>query len=159
MSLFPLPPSQNNFHRFHSSIIMYGYKVHPPFTPSFPLFLWPFLPLVSTPRKDLFFPPDLHFFKIKCALIVQGCFTLVLQVCINCAFIKITSSPPLLTHSLSPKSQQFSVQCIMVYSYVDSLFQYFSFSNIFFLSPTSHSHFRHSLIQFCSLCHCTYIYI
>jgi hypothetical protein len=44
------------------------------------------LPLVPTPRKDLFYPPVLPFF-LKCVLIVQGVFTLVLQVCLYCAFM------------------------------------------------------------------------
>jgi hypothetical protein len=60
---------------------------------------------VPTPGKDLFFPPALHFLKkAKYILIVQGSFTLALQVCIYRAFIKLTPAPPLPTHSLSPSN-------------------------------------------------------
>jgi hypothetical protein len=52
------------------------------------------------PRKDLFYPPALHF--SKCMLMVQGDFTLVLQACIYYAWIKLT--PLLLTLSLTPCS-------------------------------------------------------
>jgi hypothetical protein len=48
----------------------------------------------------------------------------------------------LLIHSLSPHSpnvQQHTVQCIIFYSDIDGLFQYFSFSNIFYTFPTSNS--------------------
>jgi hypothetical protein len=112
-------------------------QTQPPYTPSFPL---SFCPLVPTPRKDLFFPSALHFKKIKCIFIVQGGFSLVLSVWIYCAFIKLMLSPPLHTHRLSPCSpntQQVTVQYIISYSCIDRLFQYFSFLNIFFLSPTS----------------------
>jgi hypothetical protein len=104
-------------------------------------FLMPmYLPLVPTPGKDLFYPPVFHFSMH--ILTVQGDFTLVLQACICCALA--IALPPLLTHFLSPCSpntQQFTGPWIMFYSYVDGLFQYFSFSNNF-LSPTSHSPLR-----------------
>jgi hypothetical protein len=45
--------------------------------------------LVPIPGKDLFFPSVLHF--LKSILVVQGGLALVLQVCIYCAFIKLTS--------------------------------------------------------------------
>jgi hypothetical protein len=60
--------------------------VHPwtrPIFPSYPLFI---------------------YFFVTCVLIVQGGCTLVFQVCIYCAFIKLTPFPSLLTHSLSPCS-------------------------------------------------------
>jgi hypothetical protein len=73
-------------------------------------------------------PPLLPFILfIKNILIVQGGFTLVLQVGIYCALIKSTP-PPLLTHSLSacsPNIQRFTIKCIMLYSHLDGLFQYF----------------------------------
>jgi hypothetical protein len=90
-------PSKNNFNRFHSFIFIYGYKIYPPYSPSFPLSLCLPLPLVSTPRKDLYFPPALHFFFIKCILIVQGGFFLVLQVCIYSALT--VYSPPHIIYS------------------------------------------------------------
>jgi hypothetical protein len=71
-------------------------------------------------------------------LVVHGGLTLILCVYIYCALIKLTHSLPLLTHSLAPRSlniQQLTVQCITLYSYMDGLFQYFSFFNIFFISP------------------------
>jgi hypothetical protein len=52
---------------------------------------------------------------------------------------------PLLTLSLLPCShniQQLKVHYIILFSYIDKLFQYFSFSNIFISSPTSHCPFR-----------------
>jgi hypothetical protein len=60
-----------------------------------PPFLVPtHLPQAPTPRKDLFFPPALLFFKkkIKCILIKQGGLALVFQVCMHYAFIKLPSS-------------------------------------------------------------------
>jgi hypothetical protein len=44
--------------------------------------------LASTLRKDLFFPLP-FIILIKCILIVQGGFTLVLQVCIYCALLLV----------------------------------------------------------------------
>jgi hypothetical protein len=72
-------------------------------------------------------------------LVAQRSFILVFQICIYHAFIKLT--PPLLTHSLSPHSpniQPLTVQCIILYSYIDGLFQHF-FILYFFLSSTSYS--------------------
>jgi hypothetical protein len=76
---------------------------------------------------------------------------------------------PLLILFLSPCSpniQQLMVQYVLLHSYVDGLFQYFSFSYNFFLSPTSCNPFRqmHSTILFSfslsiSLYVCVYIYI
>jgi hypothetical protein len=123
---------------FYSSVFIYWYKIHPPYTPSFSLSLCPPLPLVPTPGEDLFFLFALHFLKIKCILIVQGDFSLVLPVCTYHAFSKLIPFSPLLTHSLSPCSpniHQFAVQCIILYSYIDGLLQYFSFTNIYFLPP------------------------
>jgi hypothetical protein len=81
------------------------------------------LSLVPNPGKDLFFPPAHHFF-IKCILIVQEDFALVLKGFIYCALIKLTS--PLLTHSLSPcypNIQQLTVQCIIsTYRWAISIF-------------------------------------
>jgi hypothetical protein len=47
------------------------------------------LPQIPTSRKDLFFPPALHF--KNCVLIVQGGFALVLHACIHSVLIKLTS--------------------------------------------------------------------
>jgi hypothetical protein len=58
--------------------------------------------------------------------------------CIYRAFIRLTLFPLLFTHSLSPcfpNIQQLTVQCIILYSFIDELFQYFSFSNIFLSLP------------------------
>jgi hypothetical protein len=51
------------------------------------------------PQEKIYFSL-LHFiFLIQCILIVQGGFTLVLQVCVYCVF-EINSAPSI-THSLS----------------------------------------------------------
>jgi hypothetical protein len=132
--------------------IKYIYHIHPhsPFPCAH------HLPLVSTPGKDICFP--LLFTFLKCILIVQGGFAVILQACIYHALIKL--APPLLTLSLSPCSpnvQQLTVQYIMLYSYIDGLFQYFNsvtFS-LPLLPPVGPSY---SLIQFCSLSLYMYIY-
>jgi hypothetical protein len=93
-------------------------------------------------EKIYFFPSYASFLKIKCILIIQGDLALVLQVFMYHVFIKLSSFPPLLTHCLSPYSpniQQVTIQCIILYSYMHGLFQYFLFSNI---SPTSYSFLR-----------------
>jgi hypothetical protein len=101
---------------------------------------------VHTAGKHLLFSPALHFLKTKCILIVQGGFALILQVCIYCVFIKLTSSPALLTHYLSPCSpniQQLTVKCIILYSYIESYIFHsltFSFS---FLPPIAPSYRPH----------------
>jgi hypothetical protein len=79
-------------------------------------------------QRGLIFPSCPSFFKITCILIVQGGFTLVLQVCVDHALIKFDPSPPLLTHSLSscsPNIQQLTAQYIMLHSYIDGWFHYF----------------------------------
>jgi hypothetical protein len=96
------------------------------------------------PLEKIYFSLLPFIFKIKCTLIVQGDFILVLQACIYRSLLKLPSCQ-LLTLSLSPcsrHSQQLVVQCIGLYSHTDGLLQYFSFSNISFLSPTSHSPLR-----------------
>jgi hypothetical protein len=113
--------------------------IHPQYTPSFPLSSFP--PLshwYPTPEK-IYFSLLPFIFLIKYILIVQGNFTLVLQVCIYGA---LNSLPSIIYSFLSPffpNIQQLTIQYIILYSYTDELFQYFSFSNIFFLSPTSFS--------------------
>jgi hypothetical protein len=122
-------------------LFSYGYKIHLLCLPSFP-FPYAHVPPTGThPWKRPILPSCLSFFNAY-ILTVQGDFTLVLQACICCALA--IALPPLLTHFLSPCSpntQQFTGPWIMFYSYVDGLFQYFSFSNNF-LSPTSHSPLR-----------------
>jgi hypothetical protein len=82
------------------------------------------LPLAHTSRRKLFFLPALHYFLIKCILVVQGSFALALQVWIYHTLIKLT--PPLLTHSLSscfPNIGQLTLQCIIfIYKWVLSIF-------------------------------------
>jgi hypothetical protein len=102
------------------------------------------LQLVPTPGKDLFYPSVLNFF-FKCILIVQGGFTLVLQACIYRALVKLTTS--LITFSLLPCSrniQWFMVDYVMLHSCIDDLFQYFSFSNTFFVFLASCCSLRQS---------------
>jgi hypothetical protein len=104
----------------------------------YPFIMLTHLPLAPRPGKDLFFIPILHFFKV-CIDSSRG---FCLQACIYHALI---ISTPHYLHSLSPCSsniQQLTVQCIILYSHIDGLFQYFSFSNIFFTSPISSSPLR-----------------
>jgi hypothetical protein len=156
--MLPLPPSPLLRTISTDFILLISYMdtnhIHHPFLVPSPL------PLVLTTWKHLFSSCP-SFFKIGCILIVQGEFALILQGCIYRAFIKC---PPLLTHCLSPCSPniqqwiqlniQFNV-CIISYSYIDELFQYFSFSNIFFLYPTSLCPLRQTHYLFC---HYMYIY-
>jgi hypothetical protein len=118
------------------------------------------LPLVPTPRKDLFYPLALHFFK-KCILIAQGSFTLVLQVFLYSALIKFTP-PPLLTHSLSPCSLKYStayVVYIILYSHINGMFQYFSFSNILPALIVPSDRLINTVLFSLSLYICKYIFI
>jgi hypothetical protein len=48
--------------------------------------------LVPSPRKELLYPPVLHFL-LKCILLVQGGFTLALPACIYHALSKLIPSP------------------------------------------------------------------
>jgi hypothetical protein len=77
------------FSYIHTKYIYHIYT-HFPFPVLTPIIL------VPTPERDLVFPPTLHFFLIKCILIVRGSLALVLQVYIHHAFIKLTPSPCLL---------------------------------------------------------------
>jgi hypothetical protein len=87
--------------------------------------------------------PSCPFFK--CILIFQGGFTLAFQTCIYHALIRLHSpitysfSITILSQQDPPIIQQLTVHYIILYSYVDGMFQYFSFSNIFFLSPSLES--------------------
>jgi hypothetical protein len=94
---------------------------------------------------------------------VQESFTLVLHACVRHVLIKFSSL--LLSHSLSscsPNIQQLAVQYIVLYSYIDQLFQYISFSSIFLPLPSSVV--LPDRWQFCRLstiyvCMCVYVYI
>jgi hypothetical protein len=153
---YPSPHPQNNFSRFHSSIFIYGYKIQPPYPSLSPVSLFPPFYGLPTLEKIYFFLLP-FILKIRCILIVQGCFTLVLQRSVDIMFLSnYPPSPLLLTLSLSPCSphiQQLTVQCIILYSYIDGLFQYFSFSNIFFLSSISQNSLRqtNTILFFLSL--------
>jgi hypothetical protein len=111
--------------------IKYIHHIHPqsPFPYSHPF------PQVLTPRKKLFYPFALHFWR--CILMVQVGFTLVLQACVYHALIKL----PSVTYSFSITMLLYYSatyrQYTILYSYIDRLFQYFSFSNIFLPSITS----------------------
>jgi hypothetical protein len=126
-SLIPLLPSSNNSNRFHSSIFIYEYKIHPPHTTSFTLFLCPHsshFPVFSTAGKDLFYPPFIFLFLSVC-----GEFAWVLQDCMYCALIKLT--PFLITYSfpntMLPNIQQLTVQYFILYSYVEELLHSLTF--------------------------------
>jgi hypothetical protein len=71
----PYPPSYNRFNGFHSSILTYGYKIHPPYSPSFLLSLYLLSPTGTTPRKDLLYPPVLDFSTLHEMLISIGQFS------------------------------------------------------------------------------------
>jgi hypothetical protein len=67
-------------------------------------------------------------------LVVQGCFALTLHKCIYHALIRLTP----ITFSLSPLFliiQQLTVHCVILFSYVHGMFQYFSLSNILLPCP------------------------
>jgi hypothetical protein len=107
-------------------------------TSFFTLFL---CPLVSAPGKNLCYA--LHFFKY--ILMAQKGFILALQACKFWALMKLTLLHRCYTLCLSPyfpNIQQLTEQCIILYSYIDGLFQYFSFSIIFFPSTASYSLLR-----------------
>jgi hypothetical protein len=78
-SLFPFLLLRTISNRFHSSIFIYEYKIHSPYSPSYSPFPYATPPTGTHPGKDIAFSPIL--FKIKCMLIVLGGFTQVLQVC------------------------------------------------------------------------------
>jgi hypothetical protein len=113
-------------------------------------YIHPHFPLGSKPPTGIhsqkrYILPSCYSFCKNCLFIVQGDFALVLQVCIYCVFMKFNPTPLLLLYFLSAcssNSQQFTVQCKILYSYIDGLFWYFSFFNIFFLVHTSHSSLR-----------------
>jgi hypothetical protein len=94
----------------------------------------------------VFFPLVLHFFK--CILVVQGGFTLAFRTCINRALIRL---PPLFTLALLPIIQQLTVHYLTLSSFIDGMFQKFSFSNILFPSPASCSPLRLSNTILCFL--------
>jgi hypothetical protein len=87
LSLFP-PPA----YRFHSSIFIYGYKIHPPYVPSLPHSLCaPHSHWYGPHKRSIFFLQPFILFLIKCILIAQGGFSLVLQVCMYHACIGFIS--------------------------------------------------------------------
>jgi hypothetical protein len=49
------PSSLNNFISFHSSVFAYGYKTHPPYTPSFPLSCAHSPPTGTHPWEKIYF--------------------------------------------------------------------------------------------------------
>jgi hypothetical protein len=67
LSLFLPPPSYNNFNRFHSSVFIYGYKINPPCTPSFPFSLCPPPSHWYPPLEKIYLSllPFIYFFKMK----------------------------------------------------------------------------------------------
>jgi hypothetical protein len=92
-------------------------------------FPYAFLPPTGTHSwAGLFYLPVLHF--SKCIFIFKQDFTLVFQECIYCTSIRLT--PVLLTPFLLPGSpiKQLTVHSVILSSYTDALFQYFSISNM-----------------------------
>jgi hypothetical protein len=137
--ILPLPPFLEQFQQVSFFCFHIGIQITSTTSTLIPPFFVPTPSHWYPAMEKIFFPSCPSFLKIKCILIVQGDFNLILQVRICHDFIKLTPSPPLLTYSLSlrsPNIQQLTIQCIILYSYIDGFFQYFSFSNIFFLFPT-----------------------
>jgi hypothetical protein len=97
----------------------YIYHIYP--HSPFPCALLP--PTGIHPQKRFIFSFCLSFFKIKCILIVQGCFTLILLYTL--CFYQINPFHSI-THSFSttysPNMLHFNVQCIILYSYINRLF-------------------------------------
>jgi hypothetical protein len=60
---FLLLPFLEHFQRFHSSIFMHGYKIHPPYSPSFTLSLGPPPPTDTHPWKR---PKNDNFWQQFC---------------------------------------------------------------------------------------------
>jgi hypothetical protein len=93
-------------------------------------FLMPTSSLWYPPQKRSIFSPVLHLKIFKLYIHSPRGFWLGTSgLNIYCALIKLTT--PLLTLFLSPCSpniQHVTVQYIILYSYIDGLFQYFSFS-------------------------------
>jgi hypothetical protein len=160
---------------FHSSTFTHGYKIHSAYSPSFPFPCAHPTPTGTHPQKRPIFPSSLHLFFNVYIDNPRGYCHGTSGLYISC-FNQINPLPQLFTNSLSPccpNIQQLTVQCIMLNSYVYGLFQYFSFSNNFVISPASGSPFRQShwhyfvlslTIYICIFDHiciyiCIYIYI
>jgi hypothetical protein len=100
------------------------------------------VPSGTYPQKKLF--PFCHTLFIKCLLVVQGGFALVLQVCIYHALIKLIPAPYYLLilydHASLIFNSLFATHyIIIIYRWVISIF--FILSH-FLNSPTSHSPLR-----------------
>jgi hypothetical protein len=114
------------------------------------------LPVVLTSGKDLLYPPA--YFCLKCILIVQRGFSLAFQAFICHSLITLT--PPLLFLYHHAFLLFNSLQYIVIlYSYIDELFQCFSFFNIFFPPSASHRHLRQTYWHNLALSHYIYMII
>jgi hypothetical protein len=115
---------------FYLWIQKYIHQIHPcsPFPWAHPP------PTCTHPQKRLIFPPTHHVFYY--VYIGSPRRFHLGTSCLTISFFNwINPFTPLLTLSLSPCSpniQQLTVWNIVLYSYMDGLFQYFSFSNSFF---------------------------
>jgi hypothetical protein len=157
-SLFSPPPFLEQFQQ----VLFFNFLMWLQNTCTIYTLIPPFLahPHYTYLQKRFIFPSCPSLFLMKCILIVPFCLG-TLGLCISC-FNLINPLPPLLTHVLSPCSPnicQLSLQWIILYSYINGLFQYFSLTFSFSLTPSiTPSDGLTNMILF-SLSHCVYIYI
>jgi hypothetical protein len=89
-------------------------------------------PLLPTSRTDLFYPLALHFFKVYIGS-PRG-FSLGTS-CLLISYFNQMNPPITCSFSITMlplNIQQLKAQYVILHSYIDRMFQYFSFSNIFF---------------------------
>jgi hypothetical protein len=109
------------------------HHIYPPSPSVYPLCLC--LPVVFTPRQDLFYLPDFHL--LKCILIVQEGFILAFHTCVSCTLIRSIIS---ITYSMAPLLYYSTVFCTFHYStftHKCNVFQYYSLS-FYFSLPQPH---------------------
>jgi hypothetical protein len=64
--VLPLPPLVEQFNKFWSFIFIYGYKIYPPYSPSFSLSLCPSLPHWYLPLEKTYFSLlPFNFFQVS----------------------------------------------------------------------------------------------
>jgi hypothetical protein len=121
------------------------------------------LPLVLTSKRTYFSLLPFFFFCFSFLVSIdspRGFCLGTSGLYVSC-FNQINPLSLLLTHSLSPCSSNvhLTVQCIVLYSYINGLSQYFSVSNIFCTSPASHRPLRQTNALFSLTVYlCVYVY-
>jgi hypothetical protein len=100
------------------------------------------VPLVTIPRKNLFYFPVLSFFKVYFDS-PRKLHLVILYIYLSC-FNQITS----LYCLASLLFNRATVHSIILSSYIDRKFQYFLLSNILFPTPASWQTHQYNLISF-----------